>query len=171
MGRLIEGPEDFTGLQPFLAVNTFRHDLAKATSSQPIWHYLVLVASCLFFFDVFVRRVQVGFGWVPALSRRVRDAVFGRKEEVVQVEVIERLRSRKAEVGDRVEQLRATARFEPSPEAPAKIQTVQPLEAPPTTPRTPEQPSLVPESKEESYTERLLRAKQQAWKREGKDEG
>jgi uncharacterized membrane protein len=172
-GRLIEGPEDFADVEPYLAINTFRHDLAKATSSQPVWHYLVLLGSCLFFFDVFVRRVQVGFGWVPVLAGRVRSAVFGRKEETAEVEVIERLRSRKAEVGERVEQLRAGARFEPSPDAPADLRSLEGIEPPqaPPAPKEPKRPSLAPGPKEESYTERLLRAKQQAWKKREKDEG
>ena len=172
VGQLIEGPEDFADLKPYLVVNTFRRDLPKATSSQPIWYYLVLLASCLFFFDVFVRRVQVGFGWVPVLAGRAWGAVFGRKEEEAPIEVIERLRSRKAEVGNQVEQLRATARFEPSTEAPADLQSVEELRAPPSTPKKAERPSLAPEPEEESYTERLLRAKQQAWrKKKGDDEG
>ncbi|MFH1918622.1 MAG: VWA domain-containing protein, partial [Planctomycetota bacterium] len=41
VGKLIEGPQSFDDG----AVNTFRHDLSKATSSQPVWHFLVLVGS------------------------------------------------------------------------------------------------------------------------------
>ena len=47
--------------------NTFRHDLPKATSSQEAWHWLVLMASCVFLGDVFIRRVSVNFAWVPPL--------------------------------------------------------------------------------------------------------
>jgi len=166
VGRLIEGPEDFGDLERLLAVDTFRHDLSKATSSQPVWFYLVLVGSCLFFFDVFVRRVQVGFGWVPRLAGRVRDGILRRKPEPEQIEVIERLRSRKAEVGDRLEQIRAGARFEPSPDLVADVEIAQEPAgpAPPAKPGPPP-PSLTPTPEEDSYTERLLRAKKQAWEK------
>jgi len=166
-GQLIEGPDDFSDLQPYLAVNSFRRDLPKATSSQPVWYYLVLLACCLFFFDVFVRRVQVGFGWVPACAGWAWGTVFGRREQEAPIEVIERLRSRKAEVGDQVEQLRATARFEPSADAPAELPSADGMPGPPSTSKKAERPSLTPEPKEESYTERLLRAKQRAWKKKG----
>ncbi len=39
----------------------FRRDLPQAVSTQDIWPWLVLLASCVFFADVFVRRVQVDF--------------------------------------------------------------------------------------------------------------
>jgi hypothetical protein len=170
-GQLILGPEQFDDLGPYLAVNTFRHDLPKGTNSQPIWFYLVLVGSCLFFFDVFVRRVQVGFAWVPALARRVGDRLFGRKAEPEPIEVIERLRSSKAQVDDRFEQLRAGARFEPSPEAPTDLDAIDQLRADEVPRRrAPAQPSLAPEPEEESYTDRLLRAKKQAWEKRKKSD-
>ena len=166
VAQLIEGPEDFSDLGPYLAVNTFRRDLSKAKSSQPIWFYLVLVGSCLFFFDVFVRRVAVGFGWVPALAGAIRDGVLGRQPEPEAVEVMERLRTSKAEVGDRLEQLRAGARFEPSSDAVTDVDVIEELKRPPAPGKpAPRQTSLTPEPEEESYTERLLRAKKQAWEK------
>ncbi len=153
-GLVIEAPEGSQTIEPLLAVNTFRHDLPKATSSQDVWYYLVLVAGCLFFFDVFVRRVQVGFAWVPALVGRVR----GRRKQPAQTETIERLQSRKAEVTDQLDQLRAGARFETPSE------TTTDVEIP--TGRPAAKPAITPEEKpeEDSYTERLLRAKKQVWK-------
>ncbi len=44
-------------------------------AARTIWTYLLLAAACLFFFDVFVRRVQVSFAWVPVLAARL----LGRK--------------------------------------------------------------------------------------------
>lgn len=165
VGRLIEGPEDFDDLKPFLAVNTFRHDLSKASSSQPVWHYLVLAACCLFFCDVFVRRVQVGFDWVPPLAGRIRQALFGQKPDNEEIEMMERLRTSKAEVDDRVEQLRAGARFETAPDAGADFGDIQGLQRPAASDEPPQEPPLAPEPEEESYTERLLRAKQRAWEK------
>jgi hypothetical protein len=164
MGQWIQGPADFRDVRPYLAVNSFRHDLAGARSSQEIWHYLVLAASCLFFFDVFVRRVQVGFGWMPRLAGRLRDRVLGRKAEPEPIEVMERLRTSKAEADDRLEQLRVSARFEGSSEAGDDADIVVQLQPPPGGTRL-QKPSLVQEPEDESYTERLLRAKKQAWKK------
>jgi uncharacterized membrane protein/Mg-chelatase subunit ChlD len=144
--------------------NHFRHNLPKATSSQDIWYYVVLVGSCLFFFDVFFRRVQVSFAWVPVLAGRVRDRLFGREPETAEAEIIERLRSRKAEVGSEIDKLRAGTRFEP--QAPAEVDVAAPerTKEPVGTGRSePDQPSLAPDEKEETYTERLLRAKKKAW--------
>ncbi|NQT12532.1 MAG: hypothetical protein HQ582_07285 [Planctomycetes bacterium] len=168
VGRLIEGPESFDDLKPFLAVNTFRHDLSKASSSQPVWHYLVLAACCLFFCDVFVRRVQVGFGWAPPLAGRVRDGILGRKPDTEETEMIQRLRTSKAEVDDRVEQFRAGARFETASDADVDLPDVPGLKRPAGPEKSPEPPPLTPEPEEESYTDRLLRAKQRAWEKRKK---
>ena len=164
-GEVIDWPAHVDDVEPLLAVNTFRHDLLRATASQDAWHWLVLAGSCLFFFDVFVRRVQVGFAWVPVLAAKVRDRLLRRTTGDEKSEVLDRLRSSKAEVTDRVEQLRASTRFEPSPEA-GEAATLDEFRAPPTPARpSPEQPSLASEKEEESYTERLLRAKKRLWKK------
>ena len=158
MGRLIEGNLD--DVEPMLAVNTFRHDLPRAPSSQDIWHYLVLIASCLFFFDVLVRRVQFNLAWVPALAGRV----FGRKSHAEETEVIDRLRSSKAQVDRRLEQLRASSRFEAAEGVVADTEVLKDFEAPPA-PGKPgaRQPDTAPEQEEDSYTDRLLAAKKKAW--------
>jgi len=156
-GLIIRAPADSQEIEPLLAVNTFRHEgLPKATSSQDIWFYVALICSCLFFFDVFFRRVQVGFAWVgPALGR-----VFGRGAKPAEDQTLQRLRSRKAEVSTQIEQLRSDARFEPA-EMPLDAEIVEePLPQRPSTPTIPAEE----ETKEESYTERLLRAKNKAWK-------
>lgn len=158
-GRLIDGSVAAGKVEPIVAVDTFRHDLPKATSSQDIWYYLVLVGSCLFFFDVFVRRVQVSFAWVPKLAGRL----LRRQPPPEEPETIQRLRSRKAEVGTQFEQIRASARFEASAETPTDTSV---LEEPQTRPTAAgpasAAPSMTPESQAESYTERLLRAKKKA---------
>ncbi|MCR4412521.1 MAG: VWA domain-containing protein, partial [Thermoguttaceae bacterium] len=70
-GAVIEHPDGFARMDQLLQTDSFRHDLPKATSSQDAWYYLVLVASCLFFADVFVRRVQVSLAWLPRLIARL----------------------------------------------------------------------------------------------------
>jgi len=165
-GALLAPIDSLGDVEPLLDVNTYRHDLAKAFSSQDIWFVVILLAACLLFFDVFVRRVQVSFAWVPALAGRVQVALFGQSQEVTQVETIDRLRSRKAQVGTQVDQLKATARFE-APEgatddAPIDLATpeLETLEQKSPTPGLADQS----EPEEESYTSRLLKAKKKAWK-------
>ena len=164
-GRFIPATENMDELQPLLAVDTFRHDLPKATSSQDAWYYMVLLGSCLFFLDVFVRRVQVGFGWVPVVAGRIRDKVFGRTAESTEVETIQRLKNRKAEVEGQAEQLRAGARFEVPDGADAKTEIAELAERPSDAAvSSTGRPTLESADKEEeSYTARLLRAKKEAW--------
>lgn len=165
-GRLLPPIDEFAELEPLLEHDTFRHDLAKAFSSQDIWFLVVLLAAWLLFLDVFVRRVQVSFAWVPVLAGRIAARLFGREEPVSQVETIDRLRSRKAEVAGQVDQLRATSRFE----ATQPITGDQPIDlaAPPpeALETTGQAPSLADQDKpeEESYTSRLLKAKKKVWK-------
>jgi hypothetical protein len=173
-GEVLPAMDDAAKPDVLAAGNTFRHDLPKATSSQDAWHWLMLAACWAFFADVFVRRVQVGFGWVPALARKAADTLLRRVPAARPSETIERLRSRKAEVAQRVEQLRASTRFETPAEsrpsaagsARAESDALSPLgEPPPEAPRPAPPPAVAPSpSEEDSYTARLLRAKKQVWK-------
>lgn len=166
-GRLIEASDKTGSTESLLAVDTFRHDLPKATSSQDIWYYLVLVGSCLFFFDVFVRRVQLSFAWVPRLAGRL----LRRTPPAEEPATIDRLRSRKAEVSSQFDQIRASARFETSADTPADTSVLEESQARPTSAGpAPAPPTMTPESQEESYTERLLRAKKKA-REQRNDEG
>ena len=70
---------------------------------------------------------------------------------------------RKAEVAGRIEQLRSDARFEPPPETAAKIEDLEEPAVP--KPSGHGAPSMADQQRpeEESYTERLLRAKKKVW--------
>jgi uncharacterized membrane protein/Mg-chelatase subunit ChlD len=167
-GKLIEGSKGDDTLDNLLKINTFRHDLPKAFSSQQAWFYLVLLAVCVFFFDVFVRRVTVNLDWLPPLVIRVRDRLLGRELQPVKVEYMERLRSRKAEITEHFEQKRAAARFEPAPDATASTSALD-EELAGTSP-SPDKPAaskptagLKPQQEEETYTDRLLKAKKKVW--------
>ena len=93
-GKLIPGNSE----DSILSVNTFRRDLAPMISTRDIWPLIVLVTSCIFFCDVFIRRVNIGFEWVPPLWNRVKDSIMGR-EAPEEDDRMERLRNRKKEVG------------------------------------------------------------------------
>jgi len=164
-GKVIKAAADSKRTDALLAVDTFRHgELPKATSTQDAWFYLVLVGSCLFFFDVFCRRVQVSLAWVGPLAGRI----IRRQPPPAQVVTIERLRSRKAEVAGRIDQLRSDARFEPAAQPTARIEDIQPATTP--KPEKPAPPPIAQKEKpeEESYTERLLRAKKKVWDDRGR---
>ena len=63
-----------------------------------------------------------------------------------------------------LEQLRAATRFELPAQAPVDVQPLDELAPPATAEPRAARPSLAPEKKEEeTYTERLLKAKKKAW--------
>jgi hypothetical protein len=176
-GQLIDAQVDDSAdqraaMEEMLQINSFRHDLPKANSSQDAWHYLVMFAAILFFCDVFVRRVQIGFEWVAPLARRM----LGRQEEAPPSEYLARLRSRKEEVTDEIEARRAAARFEPQPDVPVTdddiVETMAGPPAPGTAPPVRKTgQSMAPQEEEESYTDRLLKAKKKALEERKKKEG
>ncbi len=158
-------------IDKWLDFNTFRRDLPPATSTQPIWHLVALAAACLFLADVFVRRVHLSFAWVAPLAVTAVRKVLRRPVEAAPSPVMARLRSRKAEVTQSLEQRRAAARFEPAPDAPTTEPKLiaeaidEPLDKPkadkPTAPIAPDAAS-----EEDSYTSRLLKAKKKVWKKD-----
>ena len=177
-GQVIEDRKN-EGLPGLLKADTFRHNLIKASSSQDVWHYLLLAAACLFFADVFVRRVQVSFAWLPPMLGRVRDRVLRREAKAAPAETIERLRSRKAAISQQIEERRAAARFEPTPDAPPP--DLESLSLGGTGRGAGEKPasskgsgadagkpipgqSPEPKKEDDDYTSRLLRAKREARK-------
>jgi uncharacterized membrane protein/Mg-chelatase subunit ChlD len=163
--------EDATGrgdAKELAKINTFRHDLPKATSRQDVWHYALLIAGLTFFFDVFFRRVQVSLAWVPPLAGRLRDRLLGREPQAAPTETMSRVGSRQAEVGEQLEQRRAATRFEPASDQPADLSLLEEQIAAPSTeaPRELGRTGLTPEAQEEeSYTSRLLKVKKDVRKR------
>lgn len=160
-------------LQAQLAIDPFRRDLPQAVSRQDIWPWLILAASCVFFGDVFVRRVQVDLKWVVPIWVRFLDIVLRREHQVASPETMARLRSRKAEVDQSIENRRAAARFEPDAAMPVDPKAIAAAEARPTSPGMPDAPTAKPvaEAEEDSYTSRLLKAKKQVWKDRSEDRG
>lgn len=155
-------------LSNLLSSDPYRRDLPPAIASQSIWPLLVLMASCLFFADVFVRRVQVGFDWLQPVWAWFAEKVLGQTREVAQPATMSRLQSRKAEVQQQIETRRAATRFE-APEEPVATDDASPLESfdqPAAGPKPTSKPPIVggEEPEEESYTSRLLKAKKDVWK-------
>ena len=173
-----EGTDATSRIKSLLQFDPYRHNLSKASSSQPIWHLLMLVACCLFFADVFVRRVQINFAWLPPLVGRVRDRILQRESGPAPVEMLQHLRSRKAAITQQIDQRRAATRFEPTPDAPAPDISSATAGSPANTPDaakppTPSKPGVGPQDQpkeDDDYTARLLRAKKEA-RKDRKEEG
>ncbi len=164
-GGMLTG--DLRQLPALLDTDPYRRDLPPAVAVQSIWPLLVFFGSCVFLSDVFVRRVQVGFGWVEPFRGWLAEKLLGRNREVAEPATMSRLQSRKAEVQQQIETRRAATRFKASEE----IDTTDPSplesfgEQDPTR-TTPKKPSAVGDEQpeEESYTSRLLKAKKDVWK-------
>jgi hypothetical protein len=165
-GRQIAGSLASDDLDELLQVNTFRHNLAKAISSNYIWPALLLLAGCVFFADVFVRRVAVSFAWMGPRIQNLRDALMGRERQNPPDQRLVRLRSRKAQVEKELDERRAAVRFEPSPESVAEVELLEdPLAAgqsPTAKPVRATDESKPGVADEDDYTSRLLQAKKKA---------
>ncbi|MEX0866562.1 MAG: VWA domain-containing protein, partial [Pirellulales bacterium] len=154
-GVLMEG--DLLSLEPdgLLQFNSFRPTLPPAISLRDVWPELALLAACMFFFDVLIRRVAIRpLAAVSVVLARLRGT-----PESSPAASMERLQSRKAETVRQHEQRRASVRFEPT----AADASSAPLdELPESDPsRAPAARSIAEEAPAEppSYTSRLLAAK------------
>jgi uncharacterized membrane protein len=165
-------------------VDHFRRDpgLINPRAFAPLWPMLLWLAACLFLGDVAVRRIAPDTDRIKqAIAnewRRLRGV-----ESVQSSDYMEKLRSRKAEVGEQLDRTRGTARFEPAPVVgPATGAAIgEPLledsptqERPRGGGRTADATAaggLAPDAPkaEESYTNRLLKAKQRVWEEREKE--
>ena len=146
-------------------VDTFRRDLPRSISTRDIWPLFVMIAACVFLSDVFVRRVAVSFEWVQPVAARIQATIFGGDIAEVPDERMARLRSRKAEITDQIDERRAAARFEPSADEEVDMSVLdQTAQLPSEAPKAKEKEKMTPVEEEDSYTARLLKAKQQARK-------
>jgi hypothetical protein len=150
---------------------------------RPMWPWLLWVACIVFLADIATRRVSPDFA---RMRRQAIDAwtkLRGR-EVAPREEYMEKLRSRKAEVGEAIDRTRAATRFEAPPiptEAPARPigepllegDSTRPLPAAPPRPEA-ATPGLAPggpkpPADEDNYTNRLLKAKKKVWEEREKD--
>ena len=120
-GQVIRVPLDQPPADWQSEVNTFRRDIAPTVSSNYVWPWLVLLAGCLFFGDVLVRRVALEFGWLFQAIARLRDWVLRREAPVVSDQQMARLRSRKAAVSQSIDERRASTRFEPEEDGDVQV--------------------------------------------------
>lgn len=156
--------------------DAFRRDkfLMNPKTFTDMWPNLLWLAAVLFLADVAVRRVS------PDVDRMKKSIVNAWKsmqgqEVAPSVDYMEKLKGRKAEVGDQIERTRTATRFEPPPAALLTEENLvdEPLLNPSVTSTS--QPRPKPENRAgglsvdpktaapESYTNRLLKAKQKVW--------
>jgi hypothetical protein len=151
------------------ADSPFRHDMQPPTASRDIWHLLIYWAVVLFLLDVAVRRIALDLVQVRPALATAWAYLRGRPVEVKAPEYMAKLRSRKAEVGRQLDQARSARRFEPAPDAAPATAAESLLESagkrPAAANRPATSPDLAPEAAkiQESYTSRLLKAKQKVW--------
>src|SRR5262249_22508213 len=147
----------------------FRAGLALTKSLQPIWFWLVFVSCILLLFDVAVRRIAVDPVQVIAVAHNLWDKMRGTTApRQVAEEFIDRLRSRKAQVGQALDQGRAARRFEgtegATAVAPPGAEEARPMpeRRPPSRASQPAPPTVGEESEDSSS--RLMLAKRRAMK-------
>ncbi|MEZ6112766.1 MAG: glutamine amidotransferase [Pirellulaceae bacterium] len=162
-GRLLE-PE--AAIQPgevgepepsLLSADVFRHDLAPAKHYQAIWPFVLLVAGCLFFSDVFCRRVQISFDWWPKWSNGWRSRAMAEPSETA-IRLDRLKRQKQAAISLTASEMAKASdkHFVAESSGEEASQAKQAIELPATSPVL-----GFDESAESSlsYTERLLRAK------------
>jgi len=149
----------------------FRQGLPKFKNLQPVWYWLVFLTATLLFFDVAVRRIAISPSEVASASQRLWDRMRGHASQGDQTpQYFERLKSRKSQVGELLEQTRAARRFEGSESAVAPPSAAEATAA--LAPARPLQPQIAPDKKKEEaadYASRLLKAKKRVWQEREQD--
>jgi hypothetical protein len=146
--------------------SAFRRNLASAVSSNYVWPWLALLTGCLFFGDVFVRRVAVSFAWVMPLLVTAVAWIARREPEAEKDQRLDRLRSRKAQVEDSIDRQKAAARYEIAPDDEVSLDVLeepagQRIQDPDLAAR--KATEMAPDEEEDDYTSRLLKAKKRLW--------
>jgi uncharacterized membrane protein len=159
---------DAESISAGLAAQVYRTGLPQFRNLQPIWFWLLFLTGVLFFFDIAVRRIAIEPAEVSAHAQRLWERLRRRAAAAAATpQFIDRLQSRKAQVSQELDQLRAVRRFEPGDHeaaAPVGADALATSGPRPASPRPP-QPRIGPESQQEAtdYASRLLRAKQRVW--------
>jgi hypothetical protein len=163
----------------------FRRDprLINPRSFAALWPALLWLAACLFLGDIAVRRIALDVDWMKQTVVNEWKKLRG-QETATASEYMDKLRSRKAEVDEQLDRSRAAPRPETSPLPFPTAPTAGPIGEPlleggdlmerARAARAAEQtvPSLAAgprEPEKQSYTDRLLKAKQRVWEEREKE--
>ncbi|WP_425618173.1 VWA domain-containing protein [Anatilimnocola sp. NA78] len=157
-GELIRLPEDSSLWAQFSSPNHFRRDLPPGRLLTGVWPLFVLIAACLFLFDIANRRLQIPWDAVAASLARFRATPAIAEAAAPQ---IARLQATKRQTRERT-----TATWSP-PEvdaSPAVAETMRDDSSIPTSPAPPvvsaaqsSTPSKAPAEDGDGYSDRLLK--------------
>ncbi|WP_435009439.1 VWA domain-containing protein [Tundrisphaera lichenicola] len=162
----------------------FRRDAFTQTprALSPLWPLLLFFSATMFLGDVAIRRVSPDFERMGRLIRDQWQKMRGR-EVAPPVEYMEKLKSRKAEVGDQIDRSRAATRYEAPPpsdiaQVPNVVEDLMKGGAAANRPAAERRPQTQapgmaptgPQAEPESYTNRLLKAKNKVWEDREKDQ-
>ncbi|MCA9194245.1 MAG: VWA domain-containing protein [Planctomycetales bacterium] len=167
VGNLSE-PLDEASFEALLKNDTYRGGLPRAMSLQDVWPWCVLIGAFCLFGDIFVRRVALDYAYpVKWLVQRIRGTTS--KADTDRQASLQRLRSRKTEVSQAIQQNVAASRFEVDDQTvqAVNLDAVVPIDTHKhpraTTPNTPSMQQT--DDKGDDYTARLLAAKRAAKRR------
>lgn len=169
-GQVIAGDFAIGRVDELLVVDTFRHDLPKAISSQHVWPILLVLCGLVFFEDVFVRRVTIGTEWIGTSYRWVYAKVFGTPQQEEEEDRMERLRVIKERATADYDERKSAARFEVGLDDAERTGSAVDEELATKSPSAggpPKKKVALDEGKQDddSYTSRLLKAKKEARKK------
>ncbi|HZZ78951.1 MAG TPA: VWA domain-containing protein [Gemmataceae bacterium] len=162
-----------TSLQEAVAKSSvFRPVPESLMSLQPLWSWMVALTALCLLLDVAVRRIAIQPEAVWAKATEYWDRLRGRAvaEEKLPA-YIERLKSRKATVGESLEKQKAAKKFETAEGAkPADAPTIASASVPEKPKETPKkQEPKKDKEKEEDFASRLMKAKKKAMEDRDKD--
>jgi uncharacterized membrane protein len=156
----------------------FRHsDLPQSRSLQPIWYWLLLATAVLLLFDVAARRIAVEPLVVTTYAQKVWDRLRGKAAVAAATpQFLDRLKSRKDQVGEKLEKAKAQARFDvgdvaPPGAPPPGADAAAAIDKPAAPRPAPAPRGVAPESQEEpaDFASRLMKAKKRVWEDRDKD--
>jgi uncharacterized membrane protein len=169
------------------SIDHFRRDpnLINPRSFRPLWPALLWLAACLFLVDVAVRRIAIDVDRIRELAINEWKKLRG-QEVAPASDYMDKLKSRKAEVDEQLDRTRGTtAEAAGSPAGTSPLFPVVPPSGPigeplleggtprvhggPAERKAPGMADAPKEPAKESYTNRLLKAKQRVWEEREKD--
>jgi uncharacterized membrane protein len=145
----------------------FRPSPARTKSLQSVWYWLLVLTGLGLLFDVAVRRIAVDPGIAAEKVQERWEVLRGLRARVQTQQFLDRLKTRKEQVGESIQKEKAARRFEGGegdvpPEAPPMAGIPQP--GPKPKPRPSQAPKVGPEDEAQpaDYASRLLKAKRRA---------
>ncbi len=164
-------------------VDHFRRDpgLINPHSLAPLWPALIWLAACMFLGDVAVRRIALDLDWIKLTIANEWRKLRG-QEPAPATDYMDKLKSRKAEVGEQLDRSRTVSRREAEPlpfptaapgaeigEPLLQAGTVRDYARPAERAQAPSIAASSAPAENQGYTNRLLKAKQRVWEEREKE--